>query len=52
MTGAEWFVVAILGLEAGASIAYVLQGRFPDALIWVGVALSNAAWVWKLTSGR
>lgn len=44
MAGDYW-VMAIVGLEAGATMSYLLAGDLRQALVWAGVAVSNIAWL-------
>ena len=39
------FVALVIGLQSAASIAYVIQGDWKQCLVWLGVAVSNAAWL-------
>lgn len=48
MTRAEYFILGIVLLEAGAALSYFLRRQWADGFIWLGVASSNVAWIWKM----
>ena len=41
----DWFVAAVIGLQTCATIAYLTQGKIREALVWLGVVVSNAAYL-------
>ena len=42
----DYFILALIGLEAGAAATYLLLDRdWRQAVVWLGVAVSNAAWL-------
>lgn len=47
MKPGDWFVLASLTLNAGALGCYAAQGRWPQALYWLGAMLINSAVLWQ-----
>ena len=41
----DWFVAAVILLQSCATIAYLTQGKWKEAVVWGGVAVSNIAFL-------
>ena len=41
----DWFVAAVIGLQTCATIAYLTQRDWKQAIVWGCVAISNLAYL-------
>ena len=41
----DWLILLVSGLECTAALAYGFDRQFAKAVIWLGPAVSNIAWV-------
>ncbi len=41
----DWFIGAIVFLQAGATVAYLSEGKWIEAVLWAAYGISNAAYL-------